>query len=137
MLLVADAGYSGYANIITTSIKLSREKPDLVQRFVDASIEGWYSYLYGDPSPANRLIRKANPDMPEDLLAYGRNVMISHGIVDSGDAATLGIGAMTDKRWQEFYRSMATVGVYRKGLDVSRAYTTRFVDHRTGMDLKH
>jgi NitT/TauT family transport system substrate-binding protein len=137
VLLVADAGYSGYANIITTSIKLSREKPDLVQRFVDASIEGWYSYLYGDPSPANRLIRKANPDMPEDLLAYGRNVMISHGIVDSGDAATLGIGAMTDKRWQEFYRSMATVGVYRKGLDVSRAYTTRFVDHRTGMDLKH
>jgi NitT/TauT family transport system substrate-binding protein len=137
VLLVADAGYSGYANIITTSAKLTREKPDLVQRFVDASIEGWYSYLYGDPSPANRLIRKANPDMPEDLLAYGRNVMISHGIVDSGDAATLGIGAMTNKRWHEFYRSMAAVGVYRKGLDVSRAYTTRFVDHRTGMDLKH
>jgi NitT/TauT family transport system substrate-binding protein len=63
--------------------------------------------------------------------------MISHGIVDSGDAATLGIGAMTNKRWHEFYRSMAAVGVYRKGLDVSRAYTTRFVDHRTGMDLKH
>lgn len=136
VLLVADAGYSGYANIVTTSTKLAHERPDLVQRFVDASIEGWYSYLYGDPSPANRLIRKANPDMPEDLLAYGRNVMISHGIVDSGDAKTLGIGAMTDKRWHEFYQSMAAVGVYQKGLDVSRAYTTRFVDHHTGMDLK-
>ena len=49
MLLVADAGYLGYANIITTSEKLIEENPGLVQRFVDASIEGWYSYLYGDP----------------------------------------------------------------------------------------
>jgi NitT/TauT family transport system substrate-binding protein len=137
VLLIADAGYSGYANIITTSIKLTREKPDLVQRFIDASIEGWYSYLYDDPSPADRLIRKANPEMPQDLLTYGRNVMISHGIVDSGDAIMLGIGAMTDKRWHEFYQSMAAAGVYQKGLDISRAYTTRFVDHRTGMNLKH
>jgi len=136
VLLLADAGYAGYANIVTTSAKLVAEKPDLVQRFIDASIEGWYSYLDGDPAPANRLIRQENPEMPEKLLAYGREVMKTRGIVESGDALSLGIGAMTDARWAEFYRSMAEVGVYPKGLDVTKAYTLRFVDHRVGLETK-
>jgi NitT/TauT family transport system substrate-binding protein len=137
VLLLADAGYAGYGNIVTTSTRLVAEKPDLVQRFIDASIEGWYSFLDGDPAPANRLIKQDNPEMPDALLSYGRDVMKAHGIVDSGDALKLGIGAMTDARWAEFYASMADVGVYPKGLDVTKAYTARFVDRRVGMDLKH
>jgi NitT/TauT family transport system substrate-binding protein len=136
VLLLADAGYAGYANIVTTSTKLVTEKPDVVQRFIDASIEGWYSYLDGDPTPANRLIKQDNPEMTDALLNYGREVMKAHGIVDSGDALKLGIGAMTDARWAEFYRSMADVGVYPKGLDVTKAYTLRFVDHGVGLDKK-
>ena len=136
VLLLADAGYAGYANIVTTSTKLVTEKPDVVQRFIDASIEGWYSYLYGDPTPANTLMKRDNPEMTDALLKYGRDVMMAHGIVDSGDALQLGIGAMTDARWAEFYRSMADVGVYPKGLDVKKAYTTQFVDKRVGMELK-
>jgi NitT/TauT family transport system substrate-binding protein len=137
VLLLADAGYAGYGSIITTSTKLVAEKPDVVQRFIDASIEGWYSFLYGDPTPANKLIKQDNPEMPDALLNYGRDVMKAHGIVDSGDAPKLGIGAMTDARWAEFYRSMADAGVYPNGLDVTKAYTARFVDQRVGMDLKH
>ena len=76
---------------------------------------------YGDPAPANALIKQANPEMTDALLAYGRDVMKTHGIVDSGDALKLGIGAMTDARWAEFYRSMADVGVYPKGLDVDES----------------
>jgi NitT/TauT family transport system substrate-binding protein len=136
VLPLADAGYLGYDNIIATSAKLAATNPDLVQRFVDASIEGWYSYLYGDPSPADALIRKANPDMPQDLIDYGRHVMIEYGVVDSGDARKLGIGAMTDARWTMFYQSMAAVGVYPKGLDIAPAYTLRFVNHRAGMEMK-
>jgi NitT/TauT family transport system substrate-binding protein len=136
VLMLADAGYAGYANIVTTSRKLVTEKPDVVQRFIDASIEGWYSYLDGDPTPANKLIKQDNPEMPDALLTYCRDVMKTHGIVESGDALKLGIGAMTDARWAEFYRSMAAVGVYPKGLDVTKAYTLRFVDKRVGMEPK-
>lgn len=136
ILMLADAGYAGYANIITTSRKLVAEKPALAQRFIDASIEGWYSYLYGDPTPANALIKRDNPEMTDALLTYGRDVMKSRGIVDSGDALKLGIGAMTDARWEQFYRSMVDVGVYPKGLDVREAYTLQFVDHRVGMNPK-
>lgn len=136
VLPVSDAGYLGYGNIITTSARLVQQNPDLVQRFIDASIEGWYSYLYGDPAPANRLITQANPDMPADLIGFGRNTMIQRGTVDSGDAKTLGIGAMTDVRWKAFYDSMVAVGVYKPGIDISKAYSTRFVDKRVGIDVK-
>jgi len=133
VLLLADAGYPGYANIVTTSTKLIADKPDVVQRFVDASIEGWYSYLNDDPTPANKLIKSDNPEMTDALLAYGREVMKTHGIVDSGDALKLGIGAMTDARWAEFYRVTSTLGMYPKGIDYQRAYTLRFVDHGVGL----
>jgi NitT/TauT family transport system substrate-binding protein len=136
VLLLADAGYAGYGNIVTTSTKLMTERPDVVQRFIDASIEGWYSYLEGDPTPANKLIKQDNPEMLDALLAYGREVMKTRGIVDSGDALTLGIGTMTAARWAEFYRSMAEVGVYPKGLDVTKAYTLQFVGKKMGMELK-
>jgi NitT/TauT family transport system substrate-binding protein len=136
VLLIADAGYDGYASLIGTSDKLIAEKPDLVQRFVDASIEGWYSYLYGDPSPANAAIKKANPEMTDALIAYGRATMKEHGVVDSGDALRDGIGVMTDARWKAFYDEMAAVGLYPKGMDYKRAYTLRFVDKRVGMDTK-
>jgi NitT/TauT family transport system substrate-binding protein len=136
VLLVADGGYKGYGNIITTSRKMIQERPDVVRRFVDASVEGWYSYLYQDPTPANKLIKAANPEMSDELLAYGRKMMNEHGIVDSGDALTLGIGAMTKARWNEFYRAMVAVGVYADGIDVDQAYVTDFVDHRTGIEIK-
>jgi len=136
VLLLADAGYAGYGNIVTTSAKLVNERPDVVQRFIDASIEGWYSFLYGDPAPANTLIKRDNPEMPDALMTYGRDVMKARGIVDSGDALQLGIGAMTAARWADFYRSMSDVGVYPKGLDVSKAYTLQFVDKRVGLEMK-
>ncbi len=137
VLLIADAGFQGYASMITTSDKKIEQQPDLVKRFVDASIEGWYSYLYSDPSPANKLIKQANPEMTDALIAYGINSMKSHGILDSGDALTMGIGAMTDQRWADFFKAVAAEGIYPKDMDVTKAYTLRFVNQKVGMDLKH
>jgi len=136
VFLLADAGYASYGSLIQTSRKLVAEKPDLVQRFVDASIEGWYSYLYGDPSPANALIKQDNPEMTDDVLAYARAKMKEYGIVDSGDAETSGIGAMTDARWRDFHNVMAGQDLYPKDMDYTRAYTAQFVNKRIGTALK-
>jgi NitT/TauT family transport system substrate-binding protein len=133
VLLLADAGYSSYGSLIQTSEKLAHEKPDLVQRFVDASIEGWYSYLYADPSPANALIKHDNSEMTDALLAYGIAKIKDYGIVDSGDAKTDGIGAMTEARWHDFFYMMAKAGVYPQDLDFRRAFTLQFVDKKVGM----
>jgi NitT/TauT family transport system substrate-binding protein len=134
--VLADHGFDSYSTTLECAVKLVETRPDLVQRFVDASIEGWYSYLYGDPRPANALIKRDNPEMTDGLLAYGMAAMKRHGVVDSGDALTLGIGAMTDARWKSFLAAAAQAGLYPPTLDLSRAYTLRFVDKKVGMQWK-
>ena len=133
VMLLADAGYSSYGSLIQTSDKLVQQNPDLVQRFVDASIEGWYSYLNGDPAPGNALIKRDNPEMTDALLAYGIAKIKEYGIVDSGDAKKLGIGAMTEERWRDFFNIMANAGVYPKDLDFRKAFTLQFVNKKLGM----
>ena len=136
IMLLADAGYGSYGALIETSQKLVRDNPDLVQRFVDASIEGWYSYLYGDPAPANALIRHDNPEMTDELLAHARETMKEYGIIDSGDAKIDGIGAMTEARWRDFFDTMVKAGLYPADLDFRRAFTLEFVNKKVGMTEK-
>ncbi len=136
VLLIADAGYTGYGSLIGTSDKLIAEQPDLVQRFVNASIEGWHSYLDGDPAPGNALIKQANPEMTDELIGYGREAMKQHGILQSGDAAQRGIGAMSAERWRDFTRLMVAAGLYPASIDPTRAYTLQFVNKRVGLDAK-
>jgi NitT/TauT family transport system substrate-binding protein len=75
VFLLADQGFSGYSTLIQTRKDLVAKKPDLVQRFVDASIIGWYNYIYHDNSAANALIKKQNPEMTDDLLSYSVSKM--------------------------------------------------------------
>ncbi len=132
--LLADAGYDNYQTTINISRKMVEEKKDLVQRFVSASLEGWAEYVKGGPSieATNALIKKENPDMDDDKLAYALQVMNERGLVRSGDALKLGIGAMTDERWNRFYKMMASVGVFPNGLDLHKAYSLEFVNKGIG-----
>jgi NitT/TauT family transport system substrate-binding protein len=133
VMLLADAGYGSYGAMIETSEKLVREKPDLVQRFVDASIEGWYSYLYGDPAPGNALIKRDNAEMTDALIAYGRDKMKEYGIIDSGEAKQNGIAAMSEARWRDFFDTMAKAGLYPAEMDFRNAYTLQFVNKKVGI----
>jgi NitT/TauT family transport system substrate-binding protein len=132
VLMISDAGFDGYASLIATSKKLVATNPGLVQRFIDASTEGWYSFLYGDPSPAFAAIQKANPDMTTGLLHYGYDQLKARGVVDSGDAKQYGIYAMTDARWKSFFTQMAATGLYDANMDYKAGYTLQFVDKGFG-----
>ncbi len=132
VMLLSDSGYTSYASLVVTSRKLVNEQPDLVQRFVDASILGWADYLNGDPAPANALIKRDNPDMTDELLAFGRRKLKDYGIVLSGEATSLGIGAMNDARWKEFFDLMAADGLYPSTMDYRQAYTLQFVGKGVG-----
>jgi len=136
VFLLADEGFNAYSTLIETRRDLIEKKPDLVQRFVDASAIGWYHYIYGDNRAGNDLIKKHNPEMTDALLAYSVAKMKDYGIVDSGDSLKLGIGAMTDARWKSFFDKMVHAGVVKAGLDYGRGYTLRFVDKGVGVDLR-
>jgi NitT/TauT family transport system substrate-binding protein len=136
IFLLADYGFDAYSTLIETRRELVEKRPDLVQRFVDASMIGWYHYLYGDSRSGNELIKKHNPEMTDALLAFSIARMKDYGIVDSGDAVTLGIGAMTDARMKSFFDTMARTGVVKAGIDYRRAYTLQFVNKKVGLELR-
>ncbi|HEV2553705.1 MAG TPA: ABC transporter substrate-binding protein [Bosea sp. (in: a-proteobacteria)] len=131
--LIADAGFENYNTTINISRKMVDEKKDLVQRFVTATLEGWAAYMKGqDVAAANAQILKDNPDMDQEKIDYAVKVMNANGIVLSGDATTLGIGAMTDARWGSFYKTMTEAGVFPAGIDLKKAYSLEFVNKGVG-----
>ncbi|TQF78605.1 ABC transporter substrate-binding protein [Elioraea sp. Yellowstone] len=134
VFLIADAGYENYQTTINISRRMVAEKRDLVQRFVDATMEGWTQYMRRqDIEAANRLIMRDNPEMTQDKIDYAIDAMNRHGIVLSGDAERLGIGAMTHDRWERFYATMVAAGVYPPGLAIRNAYSLDFVNRRVGL----
>jgi NitT/TauT family transport system substrate-binding protein len=136
IVLLADNGFNSYSTLIETRKELAEGKPDLVQRFVDASAIGWYNYIYGDNSAANAMIKKMNPEMTDELLAFSVGKMKEYGIVDSGDTLKDGIGAMNDARMASFFDKMVRAGVVIRDLDYRKGYTLRFVNKGVGVNLR-
>ena len=99
-------------------------------------LRGWYNYLYGDNKAANEMIKKDNPDITDEQIAFSIKQMKDFGIVDSGDTEKLGVGAMTDERIASFYAKMVKAKVVPDGLDIKKAYTLDFVNKGVGLDLK-
>ncbi|HYS48286.1 MAG TPA: ABC transporter substrate-binding protein [Xanthobacteraceae bacterium] len=136
IFLLADYGFDTYSTLIETRRELVEKQPDLVRRFVEASIIGWMNYIYHDNKAANAMIKRDNPEMTDDVLAYSVAKLKEYGIVDSGDAERLGVGAMTDARVKSFFDKMVRAKVVPANLDVRKAYTLQFVNKGIGLDLR-
>ena len=135
--LLADHGFSTYSTLIEARLDTVQNKPELVQRFVDASILGWVNYLYGDRKAANALMRRDNPEMSEEEIEASVALIKAQGIVDSGEALERGIGAMNGARIKDFYDNMVRAGLYKPNeVDLSKVADTRFVNRRIGLDVK-
>lgn len=134
--LLADNGFDTYSTLIETRREIADGRPELTQRFVDATATGWYNYLYGDNAAANALIKRHNPDMTDDKITAGIALMKQYGIVDSGDSLRLGINCMTDQRMESFFNRMVRAGVVPQGVDFRSSYTTRFVNKSVGINLR-
>jgi NitT/TauT family transport system substrate-binding protein len=137
VFLLADNGFSTYSTTIETRTELVRTKPELVQKFVDASLIGWNNYLYGDNKATNELLKKTNPNLTDAGIAGSIDLMKKLGIVDSGEALTNGIGTMSTARIKDFHDKMVKAGLYKSGeVDLSLVATTQFVNKKVGMDVK-
>ncbi len=126
--LLADQGYPAYSTMIVTMQPTIDRRPEVVKCFVEGSAIGWANFLYGDNAAALAKIKADNPEMTDDQLAYSIAALKSYGIVDSGDAATLGIGAMTEARMKAFFDKMAAVGVVAADVDYTKGFTLAFTN---------
>ena len=128
VFLLSDAGWPPYSTTIVCMQKTVRERPQAVAAFVKATMEGWKSYLNGDPAAANALIKKDNPAMTDDKIAVGIALMKSSGMVLGGDAAKMGVGVITDERMKKTYDMLVAMKLLDGGkVDVKKTYTTQFV----------
>ncbi len=127
VFMLSELGWGSYASITIVPQKLIDTKPQVVQCFVDASKKGWQEFLHGDASPGIALIKKDNPDNPDDVIAYVIKTLKERGIVESGDALTQGIGAMTEQRWKDFVAMQVEAGLIPAGFDHRTAYTLQFL----------
>lgn len=132
-ILLADQGYRNYATTVFGTKAFIDAKPQVVQAFVDASKAGWQQCLAGNYGPAMKGVIAMNPPHSEELFHYKMKQIRERGLVDSGDAQALGLGAMTDARWKEFFEVMASAEVFPASLDYKAAYTLRFVGPRGAM----
>jgi NitT/TauT family transport system substrate-binding protein len=124
VFLLADNGYPGYANMVLVPQKWIDTNPKAVQAFVSATIEGWRNYLHGNPSAANAMIKRDNPEMTDGLIAQAIARMNNWHLAETKEGA---LGTMTDARWQAFFNTMANEGLYPKTLDYRKAFDLRFV----------
>nr|WP_306263108.1 ABC transporter substrate-binding protein [Pararhizobium sp. IMCC21322] len=136
LFLLADYGFDTYSTTIEAMQATIDAKPEIVKCFIDGSILGWVNYLYGDNAAANEMIKKDNPDITDEQIAFSIETMKEFGIVDSGDSETMGIGAMTDARQKSFYDKMVAAGVTPADLDISKIYTLDFINKGVGVELK-
>jgi NitT/TauT family transport system substrate-binding protein len=124
--LFARDGYPPYGTTMVARRDFVEKKPDVIARFVKASLEGWKSYM-ADPAPGNALIKADNPNMSNEQIAFAVAQLKALKVVDGGDAATLGIGIMTAERWKATYDFAVAAGLLKAGVDWKAAYTDRFV----------
>src|SRR4051812_22788224 len=122
----ADDGYPPYGNTIVTMQKTAKDRPELVQRFVKATLEGWKSYL-ANPAPGNALIKQDNPKMDDATIAYSVKQMNAMHFFDGGDAAKMGPGVMSETRWKQTYELMVSNGLLKPNPNWQQAYTLEFV----------
>ncbi len=130
VFLLADEGYPSYATMVLAPNAFARDNAAALRSFIAASAEGWRDYIQGDGKAADALIRQANPDMTQDVLDQAREKLKAHGIVDGGDAALYGLGAMTEERWESFFTVTSEAGVYPPNLDWRQAFTTQYLPGR-------
>lgn len=133
--LLADHGFDSYATTIETMRETLETRPEVVRCFVESSILGWYNYLYGDNTAANAEIMRLNAEFGQDKIDYAISQMIKYGILVSGDAETLGLGAITEEKAGGFFESMVAAGVLDADLDWRRAFDTTYINAGLGLDL--
>ena len=124
--LLADQGYPPYGTTIVGTKAFIDKNPDVTARFVKATMEGWREYIK-NPGPANALIKADNPKMTDDQIAYAIEALKRIKAIDGGDAATMGIGVMTEARWKATYDFLVQGGLLKPDVDWKAGFTDRFV----------
>jgi NitT/TauT family transport system substrate-binding protein len=123
-MLISSTGYQPY-RVIFTSRRFMMEHPDVVQRFVDASMAGWKAYL-ADPAMVDGELQKLNPALNADQMRFSVETLKARHFVDGDGTPDSHLGHFTRERWETLYQQLVDLKVITHPYDPSTAYVTRF-----------
>ena len=118
--------YDPYRVIFVQTDYLARH-PDVVRRFVRASVRGWVDYLTGDPAPAVARLRQLRPDLPGDFFAYSIGALRDYRLVLGDPANGERAGLLTRVRLQSEIDLLRRVGVLDRPVTVDDVADLEFV----------
>lgn len=123
--MVADVGYSQYANVLVTSGETLKNDPALVKDFVAATQEGWKSYQK-DGTRANAKLHELNQTLDAETLQGMWEVQ--KPLVSGGHAETAGIGAMQAEVWESVEKQLVDLGLVKDPVPpISEVFTNQLV----------
>ena len=124
-LLISSSGYDPY-RVCFTSRDFAAQHPDIVAKFVRASIRGWNEYLR-NPGPTNAHLLELNPALNPAQEAYTAQALRDGGFVNGGDATGAQTGRMTAERWNTSYQQLKSLGILNGPIDPAESYSLKFV----------
>jgi NitT/TauT family transport system substrate-binding protein len=125
VLLTSDAGYNPYRVMFTTRGFLAQH-PEIVAKFVRASLRGWKQYLV-DPTAAHAMILQLNPALSPAWMQFTWQALRDGHFVAGDDPSGAQLGRMDAQRWASMYRQLVDLKVIEKPFDPTTAYTLQFV----------
>jgi NitT/TauT family transport system substrate-binding protein len=126
-LLIHDSGFQPYGNVIFTTEKMIKENPELVQKFINATVKGW-EYYKDHSDEINPFLKEKNPDLDEEAMKYGAEAQ--KDLIFGGDAETNGFGYMSEERWKTLQDQLLDLDIIKKDEDISKVYTTEFLQEK-------
>ena len=125
VLLTSDAGYNPYRVMFTTRDFVAQQ-PDIVAKFVRASLAGWRDYL-ADPTPAHAMIAKLNPALNPQWMDFTWHALRDGHFVAGDNTSGGDFGQMNAERWTTMYQQLIDLKVIDKPFDPATAYTLQFL----------
>jgi NitT/TauT family transport system substrate-binding protein len=116
-----DYGINFYTELLCATGNFVRQNPDLVQRFVRTTFEG-YQYAIENPAEAVEISLPYDENMDPELQALTMQEQIP--LIDPGDAP---LGYMVESVWQETQDILIDQGLISSTIDLGEAYTNEFV----------
>ena len=128
ILLGADYGYTAYGSGVFTSEKMIADKPDLVQRFVNAYLQA-FKFVVENPQQAVDVVVAANPEYKgkEEILLKQLDADIKSTFF-SAYTKQHGIGAINDKQWTETAQVLKEQAVLPADFSAAGGFNSSFVE---------
>jgi NitT/TauT family transport system substrate-binding protein len=124
-LLISQAGYDPY-RVFLTSRSFLQEHPEIVAKFVRASLRGWRDYLV-HPDDVNAAIGKLNPAMSAPQMKFSYEALRDQHFIAGDGPNGANLGRFDPARWTNMYQQLLDLKVITKPFDPTTAYTTRFM----------